>query len=160
MKMFKLAVIALMFAGLLPHGSAQMKPPAAVVKELEAAETKMFASIVTQEPDYMKNFVAEDYFSIDADGVTETKPQLMAQKDSPKLKMMAAATVKLFDKQIRVYGNVGLITGRARAYMGDAYVAEFLYTAVFVKQNDKWMFTHWQGTISKDSPPPPPFPKS
>jgi len=82
----------------------------------------------------------------------------MAEKDSPKMKMMAASTMELFDKQVRAYGNVGIITGRARAYMQGKYIVEFLYTAVFVKQNDKWMFTLWQGTISKDSPPPPPMP--
>jgi hypothetical protein len=133
---------------------------AADAKELEAAEAQMFSKITQVDLDYMKNFVADDYFSINADGGTDNKAQLIAQKDSPKMKMMAASTVKLFDKQIRAYGNVGIITGRARAYMKDTYLVEFLYTAVFVKQNDKWMFTLWQGTISKDSPPPPPFPKS
>jgi len=83
------------------------------------------------------------------------KAQLMAQKGSPQQKMMAAATYKVFDKQVRAYANVGIITGRARGFMNDTYLVEFLYTAVFVKQNDKWMFTLWQGTISKDSPPPP-----
>src|SRR5437660_9224834 len=108
----------------------------------------------------MKDLVADDYFSINADGSTVDKAQLMAQKGSPQQKMMAASTVKLFDKQIRAYGNVGIINGRARAYMNGTYIVEFLYTATFVKQNDKWIFTLWQGTISKDSPPPPPMPKS
>ena len=84
----------------------------------------------------------------------------LAKPDSGKQKMMAAATYKLFDKQVRAYGNVGIITGRAQASMNGTYIVEFLYTAVFVKQNEKWMFTLWQGTISKDSPPPPPFPKT
>jgi hypothetical protein len=160
MKILRLTAIVLVALAIAPHCLAQAKVSDAVTKELEAAEAKMFAGIVTQEPDYMKNLVAEDYFSINADGTTVNKTELMAQKGSPGQKMMAASTVKLFDKQIRVYGNVGIITGRARAYMGDTYIVEFLYTAVFVKQNEKWMFTHWQGTISKDSPPPPPFPKS
>ncbi len=87
------------------------------------------------------------------------KTQLMATKDSPQQKMMADSSVKLFDKLIRVYGNTGIITGRAQAFVHDTYVVEFLYTAIFVKHNDKWMFTGWQGTISKDSPKPPPMPQ-
>jgi hypothetical protein len=55
--------------------------------------------------------------------------------------MMAAATCKLFDKQVRAYGSVGIITGRPQAYMNGTYMVEFLYTGVFVKQNEKWMFT-------------------
>ena len=156
----KLAVFALLVAAVSQSSFGQGKPSAGVTDELVAAETQMFAKITQQDPVYMKDFVAEDYFSINADGGTVDKAQLMAEKDSAKQKMMAAATYKVFDKQIRAYGNVGIITGRARAYMNGNYVVEFLYTAVFVKQNEKWMFTLWQGTISKDSPPPPPMPKS
>ncbi len=152
----KLAILALLVVAVSQSSFGQGKPSAAVTDELVKAETEMFAKITQQDPSYMKNLVAEDYFSINADGVTQDKTQLMAEKDSPKQKMMAAATCKLFDKQVRAYGNVGIITGRAQAYIDGHYVVEFLYTAVFVKQNEKWMFTLWQGTISKDSPPPPP----
>jgi len=107
----------------------------------------------------MRDLVADDYFSINADGTTVNKVQLMALNGSPQQKMMAAATYKVFDKQVRAYGNVGIINGRARAYMNGKYLVEFLYTAVFVKENEKWMFTLWQGTMSKDSPPPPPMQK-
>lgn len=154
----KIAVLAVCFASLSQMGFAQAVPSTATKNELIAAEAEMFKKIVQLDPDYMKNLVADDYFSINADGSTETKAQLMAEKDSPKMKMMAASTAELFDKQVRAYGNVGIITGRARAYMQGTYIVEFLYTAVFVKQNDKWLFTLWQGTISKDSPPPPPMP--
>ncbi len=156
----KLGVLALLIVAVSQSSLAQGKPSAVVMDELLAAETQMFAKITQQDPAYMKDLVAEDYFSINADGGTDNKAQLMAEKDSSKQKMMAAATFKLFDKQVRAYGNVGIITGRARAYMNGTYVVEFLYTAVFVKQNEKWMFTLWQGTLSKDSPPPPPLPKN
>ena len=160
MKEIRVALLsAIAVALLLPSpGFSQAVVSEKVKAELVAAETEMFAKIVKQDPDYMKNLVAEDYFSINADGSTETKTQLMAEKDSPKMKMMAASTAELFDKQIRAYGNVGIITGRARAYMQGKYIVEFLYTAVFVKQQGQWKFTLWQGTVSKDSPPPPPMP--
>jgi hypothetical protein len=160
MKQRKLAVLVVLVLGISQFTFGQ-KPSAADAKELEAAEAQMFAKVGPHDPAYIKEFVTQDYFSIDADGGTEDKDRLLADVGSGKAKMMAATNVKLFDKQIRAYGNVGIITGRAQAYMKDtgAYVVEFLYTAVFVKQNDKWMFTLWQGTISKDSPPPPPMPK-
>jgi hypothetical protein len=155
MKNKKLAVLAFLVV-VSQCSFGQGKPSKAVTDELVAAETQMFAKITRQDPAYMKDLVAEDYFSINADGGTVDKAQLMAEKGSSKQKMMAEATYKLFDKQVRAYGNAGIITGRARAFMNGTYVVEFLYTAVFVKQNEKWMFTLWQGTISKDSPPPPP----
>jgi hypothetical protein len=156
----KLAVLALLLAAVSQSSFGQGTPSTAVPDGLVAAETQMFSKITQQDPDFMKDLVADDYFSINADGTTVDKTQLLAQKGSPQQKMMAAATYQQFDKQVRAYGNVGIITGRARAYMNGTYVVEFLYTAVFVKQNDKWMFTLWQGTLSKDSPPPPPMPKS
>jgi len=160
MKEIRVAILsAIAIALLLPSpGFSQTAGSEKVKAELIAAETEMFAKIVKQDPDYMKNLVADDYFSINADGSTETKAQLAA--DSPKMKMMAATTAELFDKQVRAYDNVGIITGRARAYMQGKYIVEFLYTAVFVKQNGQWKFTLWQGTISKDSPPPPAMPSA
>ena len=152
----KLAVLSLLLVAVSQSSFGQGKPSAAVSDELVAAETQMFAKITQQDPAFMKELVAEDYFSINADGATMDKAQLLSTKGTPQQKLMAAATYKLFDKQIRAYGNVGIITGRARAYMNENYIVEFLYTAVFVKQNEKWMFTLWQGTLSKDSPPPPP----
>lgn len=139
---------------------AQQKISATATKELEDAEAQMFAKMTKGDPAYLKDFVADDYFSINADGGTVDKAQVIAELGSGKQKMMAESTVKLFDKKIFTSGNVGIINGRARAYMKGTYIVEFLYTAVFVKQNDKWMFARWQGTISKDSPPPPPFPKN
>lgn len=161
MKEIKLAALVVLVLAISQCMLGQ-EPSAADTKELEAAEAQMFEKVGPHDPAYLKDFVAQNYFSINADGATEDKAHLLADIGSGKAKMMAASTVKLFDKQIRAYGNVGIITGRARAYTKDTgtYVVEFLYTAVFVKQKDKWMFTLWQGTISKDSPPPPPFPKS
>jgi hypothetical protein len=156
----KSAVLLILIFAFFHTSFAQEKISASVEKELEAAEAQMFAKMTQGDPVYMKDFVADDYFSIHADGGTVDKAQVIAEIGSGKQKMMAASTLKLFDKKVRAYGNVGIVNGRARAYMKDTYIVEFLYTAVFVKQNDKWMFVQWQGTISKDSPPPPPFPKN
>jgi len=160
MTLKRFAVLLILSFGFVCSSFGQEKISASVTKELEAAEAQMFAKMSQGDPAYMKDFVADDYFSINADGGTVDKAQVIAEIGSGKQKMMAASTVKLFDKKILAYGNVGVINGRARAYMKDTYIVEFLYTAVFVKQNDKWMFARWQGTISKDSPPPPPFPKN
>ena len=127
-------------------------------KEIEAAEIKMFESITKiDRKEYLKNYVTDDYFSINADGSTQTKEQVAADTISPKL--FSAVTYKYFDKIIKVYDKVGIVTGRVQAFMKETMVVEFLYTAVFVQQKEKWMFANWQGTISKNSPPPPPMPK-
>jgi hypothetical protein len=125
---------------------------ASTTSELEQAESKMFAGILHRDADYFRDYVSNDYITINADGVMADKEQTYA--DTSRYKFLSDFTWKLFDKTIRAYGDVGIITGRTKVYMKDAYVLEFLYTAIFVKDHQKWMFTGWQGTISKDSPKP------
>jgi hypothetical protein len=135
---------------------AQASVSASTTKELEEAETKMFTGILHHSPDYFKDYVADDYITINADGVMADKEQTYA--DSSRFNMLNSFTWKLSDKKIRVYGNVGIITGRAGIYMKELLAGEFLYTAIFVRDHKKWMFTGWQGTMSKDSPKAPPMP--
>lgn len=132
---------------------AQKTDSNTATKELEAAFAKMWKNTTFTNADaYFKTDVADDYFTINADGISQTKEELFADKD--RLKMLEMATFEFFDKKIRIYGNVGIINGRSKAYFDGKYVAEFLYTAVFVKENDIWKYTSWQGTYSKISPLP------
>ncbi len=122
-------------------------------KELEDAFSKMFENTTfTNAADYFKTDVADDYLTINADGVTQNKEELLADID--RLKMLEKASFKFYDQKTRIYGNVGILNGRSQAFFDGTYVAEFLYTAIFVKENGKWLYTSWQGTWSKDSPPP------
>jgi hypothetical protein len=135
---------------------AQTPVSASTTKELEEAESKMFVGILHHNAEYFKDYVANDYITINADGIMADKEQTYA--DSSRYKILNDFTWKLTDKKIRVYGDVGIITGRAGIYMKEVFAAEFLYTAIFVKDHKKWMFTGWQGTMSKDSPKPPAIP--
>lgn len=132
---------------------AQKNDSETATKELEEAFVKMWKNTTFANADnYFKTDVADDYFTINADGISQTKEELLEDKD--RLKMLEMATFEFFDKKIRIYGNVGIINGRSKAYFDGAYVAEFLYTAVFVKKFGKWLYTSWHGTYSKNSPPP------
>ncbi len=156
MNQFKAFMLTMMVGILSYAASAQSPVPASTSRELQDAESKMFEGILHHNADYFKDYVASDYITINADGIMADKEQTIA--DSSRFKFLSGFAWKLFDKKIRGYGDVGIITGRARIYMNDAYVAEFLYTAIFVKDHQKWMFTGWQGTMSKDSPKSPPMP--
>ncbi|MDI3321194.1 nuclear transport factor 2 family protein [Pinibacter soli] len=131
--------------------AAQHSTDATKIKEVEAAESRMFKNMnFTHYKEYYKTDVADDFFTINADGVTADKAQSFA--DTARMKMVELGNLKLVDKKIRVYDNVGITNGRGQVYVDNMLVVEFLYTAVFVKRNGKWMYTSWQGTMSKDSP--------
>ena len=158
MNQFKACTLIIMVSVLSFSVSAQSQVSASTTKELEEAETKMFDGILHHSADFFTNYVANDYITINDDGNMAVKEQAYA--DSSRFKFLSEFTWKLFDKKIRAYGDVGIITGRARVYTKDIYAAEFLYTAIFVRDHQKWMFTGWQGTISKDSPKLPPIPSN
>jgi len=130
----------------------------AKMKALEQAETRMFQNVnFTHAPRYFKTDVADDFFTINADGVWADKEQSLA--DTDRLKMFEMANIKVLDRKMRIYGKVGITNGRGQAFVNNVLVAEFLYTTIFVKRHGKWMYTGWQGTMSKDSPKVPPMPQ-
>lgn len=158
MSRLKLSLI-LSIIFLTPSIHAQENVSDSLKKELWGAFTKMFQNVTyTHANNYFKTDVSDDFFTIGADGVAANKEQLLA--DTARLKLLEKLTFKFYDKKIRTYGNVGIINGRSRAFFDGKYAAEFLFTAIFIKENEKWMYTSWQGTWSKDSPPPPPVPKN
>jgi len=137
---------------------SQSSASAAKIKAVEQAETKMFQNVkFSLAKEYFRTDVADDFFTINADGVWADKQQSLA--DTARLKMFEMADIKVLDRKIRVYGNVGITNGRGQAFINNSLVAEFLYTTVFVKRKGKWMYTGWQGTMSKDTPTAPPVPQ-
>lgn len=125
-------------------------------RAVDSAFKKMWRNVtLTNLASYMKTDVADDFIAIDADGVIANMEETLA--DTTRLKMLESLKFKFFDEQIKVYDNVAVINGRTQAFSNDKYVAEVLYTAIFVKQGGIWKYKNWQGTWSKNSPPPPAF---
>jgi hypothetical protein len=125
----------------------QDKVSESVKKELEAAEANMFDAIPKFDAAYWKDFVHKDYITINADGVMQNKDEALA--DSSRKKMFAGVTSKLFDRKIRLYGDVAIINGRSQYLAGDKMIAEVYHTEIWVKEKGKWMFNGWQGTYTK-----------
>ena len=148
MKKLKLILILIaVFTSQFSFG--QQKVPDSVLKELEASELKMFDAVLKYDPEFWKNSVHKDYITINADGVMQTKEVIMA--DSARKNMFAGVTFKLFDRKVRVYGDVAIINGRSQYLMGDKVLAEVYHTEIWIKENGKWMFDGWHGTYTKES---------
>jgi hypothetical protein len=125
-------------------------------KELEDVFKKMWDNVTLTKADaYFKTDVTDDFYTINADGIVQNKEEFLA--DKKRQEMLEILDFKFFDQVIKAYDNVGIINGRIQAFSEGNYVGEVLYTAIFVKQNGIWKYKNWQGTWSKDSPPPPSF---
>ena len=135
---------------------ANNKDSKSLEKELDDTFKKMWQNVtLTNATEYFRTDVSDDFFTINADGIIQNKEQLLA--DTKRLEMLENLDFKFFDQQIKVYNNVGIINGRIQAFSDETYVGEIFYTATFVKYNDIWKYENWQGTWTKDSPPPPSF---
>jgi hypothetical protein len=86
MKKMKLAALVVLVLAISQCTLGQ-EPSAADTKELEAAEAQMFEKVGPHDPAYLKDFVAQNYFSINADGGTEDKAHLLADIGSGKAKI-------------------------------------------------------------------------
>ncbi|MDB4922824.1 nuclear transport factor 2 family protein [Mucilaginibacter sp.] len=106
-------------------------------------EAKMFYNMMNGDKLSADKMIGEDYVTINADGVMQTKTEMM--KTFGKFK---GATATLYDKRIRTYGNLSIITGRARFYLKSILVAEVFYTETWVYRNNQFYFIGWQGTMT------------
>ena len=143
----KMILISILLLFITQVSFGQNKPSEAVVKELEAAEIKMFDGILKYDPVYWRDYVPDDYITINADGVMQTKEQILA--DSSRKNLFAGVSYKLFDRKIRLYGDVAIINGRSQYLMGDKILGEVYHTEIWIKEKGKWMFDGWQGTYTK-----------
>jgi hypothetical protein len=125
-------------------------------KELDDAFKKMWENVtLANAATYFKTDVSDTFFTVNADGIIQNKEQYL--EDTERQRMLEILDFKFFDQQIKVFGDVGIINGRIQAFSENIYVGEVFYTAIFVKYNDTWKYENWQGTWTKDSPPPPSF---
>ena len=135
---------------------AQKNTSKTTEKELESVFKKMWDNVTLTKADaYFKTDVSDDFYTINADGIVQNKKEYLA--DKKRQEMLEILDFKFFDQVIKVYDNVGIINGRIQAFSEGTYVGEIFYTAIFVKENSVWKYKNWQGTWTKDSPPPPSF---
>ena len=118
-------------------------PSDSLSKALIDNEAKMFRAILTADRPATIKMIGDDYISINADGTMQNKTEMM--KTFGKFK---GATVSLSDKQIRTYGNLSIITGRAKFYIKSILVAEVFYTETWAYRNNLFYFIGWQGTMT------------
>ena len=147
MKRTKLILVSIPLFFITQISFGQKKVSEADIKELEAAETKMFDAVLKYDTVYWKDNVPGDYLTINADGVMQTKEQILA--DSSRKNLFAGVSYKLFDRKIRLYGDVAIINGRSQFLMGDKILGEVYHTEIWIKKKGKWMFDGWQGTYTK-----------
>lgn len=141
----RLIFIVFLFFAIIPNiiFGQVATPTDSLAKLLINKEADMFHNILTGDKASADKMIGNDYITINADGVMQNKIEMM--KTFGKFK---GATAKLFDKRIRIYGNLSIITGRAKFYLKSILVADVFYTETWVYRDNRFYFIGWQGTMT------------
>jgi hypothetical protein len=139
--MYKHIYSLLILSLLSAESVAQSKLSAAVLQELDKAEQLMFSATEKGDSTLFRKISGKDYFTINANGVSQTLDEACVLV--PRFKGSKAV---LSEQNVRVFDKFALRTGRAKIYVGEQQVAEFLYTSGWIYRDSRWQFVHWQGT--------------
>jgi uncharacterized protein (TIGR02246 family) len=99
-------------------------------------------AIVSNDPERIAGFMAEDWVIVSESGVT-TRAQFMSLVESGELTHSAMDLVG--EARIRVYGETAIFTARqtnTAHYAGNRFDADEWVTDVFVRRDGRWLCVH------------------
>ncbi len=112
--------------------------PADPVAELTRQSHAWDAAIIGKDMPAVAANMASDYRHIRENGAVADGPDFLAAIGSPKL-VIDPYTVDDFD--VRVYGDVALLTGRTRmsgSFDGKPFKSHYRYIDVYVRRDGSW----------------------
>jgi ketosteroid isomerase-like protein len=110
----------------------------ATVASLTAQADAWDKAIVRKDRAAIEANMADDFRQIDGAGNVETKASFVDDLVSPDL-AIDPYTVEDFD--VRLYGDVALLSGRTRmtgTYQGKAFNSHYRYIDIYVRRNGAW----------------------
>ena len=114
---------------------------------LQQVEERRFAAMVAQNMPALEPMLAEELNYTHSSGSVETKPQFLETIRTGRLRY-EALEIKHLD--VRQYGNVALLTGRAAARVqlggGQPQVLDLRFTDAYVHRDGHWQLVAWQST--------------
>lgn len=97
----------------------------------------------------LDRIIADDATLIYGDGTTETKSSLLAQIRAGSLRWTKS---EYEPPQVRMYGDVGIVTGRARSSTNNGPVHVVYVTRVYARRHGAWRLVASQTTRMAGSP--------
>jgi ketosteroid isomerase-like protein len=145
---FRLAAFALLVA-LASGCAAPPRPPAvpasnpiadafADMEQLKRQADAWDKAIVRKDQSAIEENMAEDFRQIDGSGSVETKASFVAGVMEPGL-VIDPYTVE--DFQVRLYGDIALLSGRTRItgnYEGKAINLHYRYIDIYARRDGRW----------------------
>ncbi|MFZ6875331.1 nuclear transport factor 2 family protein [Undibacterium sp. Di27W] len=144
----KALLLVIFSLGLLSAQAADTRDAksAALVSQLTKLSDDWDIAIVRKDKAAIEANMAEDFRQIDGDGDLETKTSFVNGLMSDKLEI---DPYKVEDFEVRLYGNVALLSGRTRMtgrYEGKPFTSHYRYIDMYVQRDGKWQIASVQIT--------------
>ena len=113
-------------------------------KELLGLEDKRFAAMIARDFAGLDKMVHEDLLYTHSSGVTDTKPSWLESMKSGKVKYKS---VSCSERQVKFFGEVALIRGRAAIEVeigGQPKSLRLLFLNAWTRTPQGWKFAAWQ----------------
>jgi ketosteroid isomerase-like protein len=124
--------------------------PTRIIAQLSAQADRWDMAIVRKDRAAIESNMADDFRHIDGSGNVEEKRGFVDDLVAPELEINPYS-VEDFD--VRVYGDVALLSGRTRMtgrYQGKAFSSHYRYIDIYVRRGGEWKIVSVQ--ISKIPP--------
>jgi ketosteroid isomerase-like protein len=113
-------------------------------KEVLGLEDKRFAAMIARDFASLEQLVHEELLYTHSSGVTDTKASWLESMKSGKVKYKSAACS---ERQVRFFGDVALIRGRAAIEAeigGQPRSLRLLFLNAWTRTPQGWKFAAWQ----------------
>ena len=133
--------MALLVAQALPAQS-----PDNMETEIRDLQTRRLRAMTEADVPALQRLLADDLIYTHASGWRQTKAEFLASIRSGELLYHSFTSD---DLNVRGYGNMVLVTGRAAAKVrakGQELNVSLLYLEAYVKQDGRWQLVAWQST--------------
>ena len=126
--------------------SAQQPPPRTAEDSLRAAEYTRKDALLSADTVLLSRLTASEFYEVNRFGLLRTRASNMQDIASGALKLH---TITLDSLAVRVYGNMGILTGIADNtgdFHGMQFSGKVRYTRVFVRRDGRWQAVLMQHT--------------
>ena len=131
---------------LLVPQAVPAQPQDNIEAEIRNLEARRFRALTEADVPALERLLSDDLIYTHASGWRQTKAEFLASIRSGELLYHSFASDHV---NVRGYGNVVLVTGRASAKVrakGQELNVSLLYLEAYVKKDGRWQLVAWQST--------------
>jgi ketosteroid isomerase-like protein len=137
------AFIVVLLTSLIPQASAAQTTNTPE-QELRDLDTRFVTAVVKNDRAFLAQIYADDYYCIHSNGVAMNKAEELASHAT-----VAWTDSRIDDIKVRIYGDVGIVTGRlalAGSATGFAPGAR-RFTDIYARRGGRWRLVGCQSTL-------------